>query len=278
MRIHSFLGAAAALTLSLGTLVARADNNPCGNFTFANLVNGDCTIEVSGGCSAQCQPINFEVGCTGGCTATATTSCTGDCTTQCVAQCINNPGQLHCFEGCHAECDGKVTNQCMMMSGSSDCVSQAKAQCDIHCKSTCNVDLDTSCNEHCTKCCNGGCTTQANFACDYKCFADLKGGCDIQCSDPKGAIFCKGQYVHASDIDACITYMATQGLKLEASAGVTCGIHGCDGFAKAAAGLCSASGVDPVGTGLGGAGIAALGLAIVSAPLRRRTRAKKNAK
>jgi hypothetical protein len=57
----------------------------------------------------------------------------------------------------------------------------------------------SDCKEHCTKCCFGSCQTLKNFKCDFDCFAELKGGCDVQCSAPEGALFCNDQYFYASD-------------------------------------------------------------------------------
>src|SRR5262245_11916871 len=74
----SLLAMPIALTLLSGpTPEARADDggvsadagpNPCGNFDFSGGLN--CKIEVSGGCSIQCTPLQFEASCTGQCTAT----------------------------------------------------------------------------------------------------------------------------------------------------------------------------------------------------------------
>lgn len=264
----------AALPLSLAAGSAFAAD-PCGKFDFADAASFSCKIEVKGGCSAQCTPLSFEAGCTGGCTATATMSCTGTCGTQCVASC--DPTKLDCYAGCHAECDEPVKQQCVASHPNDDCVTQAVAQCDIHCNAQCDVATDTNCAEHCQTCCNGGCTTQANFDCDYSCFAELKGGCDVQCSEPDGALFCNGQYVHASDIDACITYLADKGVTVDVSArgSVTCDLNGCDGEGSAAAGICSVSNPGIESAAAGGASLAVLGLALGLGARRRRRSDKK---
>ncbi|MBM4360443.1 MAG: hypothetical protein FJ096_20240 [Deltaproteobacteria bacterium] len=57
-RALSTLGVAAALALTAAP--ALAQDSPCGNFDFSGGL--DCKLEVSGGCTAQCQPINFVVG------------------------------------------------------------------------------------------------------------------------------------------------------------------------------------------------------------------------
>jgi hypothetical protein len=123
----------------------------------------------------------------------------------------------------------------------------------------------------CHTCCDGSCSAQINFSCDFQCFADVRGGCDVQCQQPSGAIFCNGQYVHASDVEACITYLATQGITVDVSArgSLQCGPNGCTGKASG----CAVSEV--VGdVGSGGLGLAALtvGSALVRSVRRRKDR------
>jgi MYXO-CTERM domain-containing protein len=215
---------------------AAAQEDPCGNFDFS--AGLDCRIEVEGGCTADCTPMKLEAGCTGQCTASAETQCVDDCGTTCIAMC--NPAELDCFVGCHGECDEPVMDQCEQARPGEDCAETARAQCDIHCQEACAVPPN-DCQEHCTKCCTGSCTTTVNFDCNLDCFAELQGGCEVQCQQPAGAIFCNGQYVHASDIEECITYLAEQGIQVDVSARgeVTCDLSGCEGSGSASG--CSAA-------------------------------------
>lgn len=221
---------------------AAAAQTPCGNFDFSSGIS--CKIEVEGGCSAKCEPLNLKAGCKGQCVSPPTPGCTDSCGTQCVAMC--NPALLNCFEGCHSECDQPTIDVCTAEQPNADCVAYAKAQCDNHCEESCAVPPD-NCQEHCNACCSGGCSSLANFSCDFDCFFDLKGGCDVQCQQPAGAIFCNGQYVGADDIEACISYLATQGITVDVSARVSgelqCGLSGCEGVGEGdvKAGLCSLS-------------------------------------
>jgi MYXO-CTERM domain-containing protein len=266
--------AALALALVCVPTAAQADDagtNPCGTFDFsAGLA---CKIEVSGGCMADCTSLKLEASCSGHCGVTADTTCTNDCGTQCVAMC--DPAHLDCFAGCHSECDQPAIDECNSKHPGDDCVNQGKSQCDVHCKDACGVPAD-NCQEHCNRCCTGSCTTQINFDCDYSCFAEVKGGCTVQCQQPSGAIFCNGQYVHASDVEACITYLATQGITVDASASaaVTCDLTGCHGSSstdgpggKSSAG-CSAA--PDSGTGSNAGAIFALGAIGLAASRRRR--------
>jgi hypothetical protein len=261
------IAGAAALSLSLVAVPANAgDEGPCGNFDFSGGLS--CKIEVSGGCKASCTPFKFEVGCTGVCTAKPQPACVDTCGEACIKEC--DPALLDCFEGCHNECDAPVMEECKSKGGT-DCSNTAKAQCDIHCKDSCKVP-PSDCQEHCESCCTGGCTTQVNYDCNYDCFADLQGGCEAQCEAPSGAIFCNGQYVNASDITACVTYLLEKGLTVDASASLSCDLSGCKGDAGIGLGGCSTSSADPIGTGLGLAGFGAtvVGLAVASVRRRRK--------
>jgi hypothetical protein len=238
--------------------------NPCGRFDFQSGIS--CQIKVSGGCSADCSPLNFEAACTGGCSGTATTMCVDDCGIQCVAMC--DPAALDCFAGCHGECDEPTVTECKQKHPNDDCAATAKAQCDVHCKDSCAIP-PSDCSEHCNKCCTGSCTTQVNFDCDFSCFVDVQGGCDVQCQKPEGAIFCNGQYVHASDVEACIAYLAQQGISVDASArgSLTCDLAGCHEAGSTSTKGCSASAAR---TGAGGMGAIAVVLAALLASRRRR--------
>jgi hypothetical protein len=192
---------------------ARADG-PCGTFDLSGSL--DCKVKVQADCQASCGVDKLEASCDGHCNATADTKCTkDDCGTQCIAQC--DPAALDCFAGCHAECDQPAIDLCKQKHPDADCVSQGKAQCDIHCKDNCKVP-DTTCEEHCNKCCLGSCQVQANFDCDFSCSVDVKAHCSAHCTQPSGGIFCNGQFVDATDVQQCITYLATKGIKVDISA------------------------------------------------------------
>jgi hypothetical protein len=258
--------AVAALPLSLAAQPARADN-PCGKFEFTGDIS--CKIEVSGGCTADCTPLKLEAGCSGSCSGTAQQTCTGNCGAMCVAQC--DPMALDCFAGCHTECDQPVIDECKKKHPDADCVNVATAQCDTHCKDACAVPQN-NCEDHCNACCGGACTTQVNFDCDFDCYAKLQGGCQVQCDEPSGALFCNGQYIGASDVEACISYLATQGIKVDVSAKATatCDLSGCHGDGGISGCAAAPSGVGGFGGGL--ASMSLLGLVIGIASERRRRR------
>lgn len=252
---------------------AQAGPEACGKFDFTKNALG-CTIEVKASCRADCSSLKFTAACEGGCNATVTTTCTGSCETQCLAMC--DPGHLDCVAGCHGECDQPFMAECQARYPDRDCVTDAKSSCGMHCKQACGVTV-SDCLAHCQECCHGACTSTVNMDCDMKCFAEVQGGCEAQCEAPTGALFCNGQYVHASDVNACIQYLSTQGISVdvEARGQVTCDLSGCHGAGSASAGGlgCSASPGQGSPFTFGTVALGALGVGIASA---RRRQGKKN--
>jgi hypothetical protein len=274
MKLSSLLiSVLSAAPFVLSAASARADG-ACGKFDFSKGV--DCRVEVSGGCKADCTPLKFEASCSGGCTVTANATCVDTCGATCVAQC--DPAKLDCFAGCHTECDQPTIDTCKKNQPNADCTNVAKAQCDMHCNAACEVPQN-NCTEHCHACCTGSCDTQINFDCDYQCFAKLEGGCNVQCEDPKGALFCNGQYIAASDVDACIQELQNKGIAVDVSARgtVTCDVSGCKSAGSANGVACAASPLGPAESDVGTWGLAAFGVALGFAVERRRrqNRAKK---
>lgn len=256
------------LGLPLFLLAAPASaGDACGKFDFAQGV--DCRVEVSGGCKAQCTPIQFEAGCSGGCNADVSTVCTGSCETTCLQQC--DPAHLDCVAGCHTECDQPCIDQCNADHPGEDCVSTCKSSCSMHCSSACGV-TPSDCLSHCKECCHGACSTSINLECDIGCFAKLEGGCTAQCEAPSGALFCNGQYIGASDVDACIDQLSKQGIavNVEARGKVTCGLNGCTGTGSSSLG-CSASPAQGQGSPLA-PGAIALAVAAIAVSVSRRRR------
>jgi MYXO-CTERM domain-containing protein len=47
----------------------------------------------------------------------------------------------------------------------------------------------------------------ANFDCSLDCKAEMQGGCEIDCEEPGGALFCDGQYIAIQDVPACVAYL-----------------------------------------------------------------------
>lgn len=225
---------------------AHADLSACGNINVT--ADEQCKLVTSGGCTAQCTPINFqaacsaqlEVSCEGQCTAQASASCTGACDLSgCEASCSADPGNFSCSADCETNMDAQCQAQCSSSSDQAQCVASCKATISAQCDASCSgTPPSASCQAQCQASCSGSCTAQANLDCQVNCqssgFAScqtsLTGGCQAQCSQPKGALFCNGQYVDAgNNLQNCLNALSNLGISVQGSAscsGNTCQAQG----------------------------------------------------
>lgn len=267
-----FVGALAAPVLLLSS-TALAQNNPCGAFDFSQGMS--CEILVEGGCTAECEPINFVATCEASCTASADVSCTGGCSVDCEAACTLDPGSFDCQADCEASCSDDCDQQCALRDDADDCKSICGGACTSRCHAKCDVVAPSAdCTAKCQASCDASCTASANVNCQADCSASISGGCTAQCTEPTGAIFCNGQYVDAEDVDQCIAFLASNfNIEVDVSGRVTCDETGCTGELTANCGICS------VGSNSNTPENAALafgvGLLGVSAAFARRRRSSK---
>ncbi|UQA63619.1 hypothetical protein E8A73_011345 [Polyangium aurulentum] len=192
----------------------------CGNIEVR--AEAQCEMVVSGGCTAQCTPINFQaqcsadlyLGCEGQCTGSASLQCTGSCQAGCEAECQVDPGSFECAASCRADCRAGCDAECAANPDGGRCKASCESTCGGSCDANCQVTGPSAdCKAQCQACCSGSCEAEANFDCQISCQAKgyvdceakLTGGCEAQCQKPEGALFCDGQYVDARDqLDKCV--------------------------------------------------------------------------
>jgi hypothetical protein len=217
----SALVTAAAMAVSAPAEARSID--ACGNIEFR--AEAQCEMVVSGGCTAQCEPVRFQaqcsadlyVGCDGQCTANASLTCTSSCQGSCEAECNVNPPAFECAASCRADCGASCDAQCAANPNGGRCKASCEASCGGECDASCSgTSGSADCKAQCQACCSGSCEAEANFDCQIqcqatgyaKCEADLTGGCQAQCTKPEGALFCDGQYVDARDqLDECVNQL-----------------------------------------------------------------------
>ncbi|HVU05749.1 MAG TPA: hypothetical protein VHE30_28565 [Polyangiaceae bacterium] len=213
-----FLALCGALAAASFTVPAHAGFADCGNINVS--AEAKCKAEVSGGCTAQCTPVHFQLACAGQLEATCATtcselpsvSCTGSCEADCDTQCNVNPGSFDCEGSCTGKCEGTCAAKCSGSASAGGGSADAQAKCEASCKATCGGECHASCtgtpptadcSGKCKASCSGSCKADLNMDCQTncqadgyaKCETDLEGGCTAQCSQPEGAVFCDGQYV-----------------------------------------------------------------------------------
>jgi hypothetical protein len=285
----TFFAAVAASTM--GALVAFLPAtahatvlSACGNIDLSG--DETCTFETSGGCQAQCTPVNVDVSCSaqleascsGGCTGSIDANCSATCVSSCTGGC--SAGNFSCSGSCEADCSGHCQSQCSSDAHQDECTASCKETCGAHCDASCSGQPPSCTPVTCQAACQGSCQAQANFSCDItcqemgyaSCQSTVTGGCNAQCSQPQGALFCNGQYVNvdATQLQDCENQLQSL-LNIQVSAAASCSGSTCTGQAAASCGQI-APGAMPMSEGFLAVG---LGAGIIGAVRRRVKKAKK---
>ncbi len=221
--------------------LAHAGVDACGDIDIE--ADAQCEL-VAEGCDVQCTPVTVEaacaaglqVECSGACGLSAEVECTNDCRADCEAYCRVDPGSFDCNANCRGDCDASCLAACD--PNDSECEASCSANCSAECDASCSlVAPDADCVAQCESCCDGSCTAEVNLSCQLDCQADAfaecsvqtRGGCEADCSEASGALFCDGRYVdHGNNLDDCID--ALRGLldgEIEGSAELSCGEGEC---------------------------------------------------
>jgi hypothetical protein len=283
--IFASLLTAAALTF-FGAPDARADLSSCGDLDIGG--NAKCELDTSGGCTARCTPISvvascsaqLQTSCSGSCSVTADANCTGSCQTSCEGTCNANPGTYDCEGDCTGTCEADCSGKCSASSesGNANCTEECKANCGGSCHAKCSgTPPSATCTARCQSSCSGSCTAEVNASCNIdcqakgeaSCEATVTGGCKAQCTQPKGALFCDGQFVNASNLDDCVSSLVDLlHIQVSGSASSECDGGECSAEAQGqASASCSAapnagSNESPIGGSTLFAGVGLLGIAV----------------
>lgn len=281
MRLSTLLLATSALAAPfLVTQAAQATVvDSCGSLDFSG--SASCTLEVEGGCTAQCTPVSFtaqcsvdlQASCDGECQATLP-SCTTECQGGCVADCEADV-EWNCEASCSADCEGSCDSACAEEADQTKCQASCKATCSAECSGSCDgATGNANCEASCNGCCTGSCNGEARLDCQISCQAEgyagcetrLQGGCEAKCSEPEGALFCDGQFVDVSNLDQCVADLkALLNIKVTGYAEAECEGNECT--AEAGGSVSCAMGAFPGG---GEGALSLLGLAGVVALMRRK--------
>lgn len=258
---------AAPLLLIASTASAAPGKEACANLELVG--SGKCVLEVSGGCTAKCTPVSFDLACDGQCGVSAEVSCSTQCSVDCNAECAVNPGSFDCTAECGASCTADCDASCGGSSDRDHCRASCKGRCDTSCGAKCSATPPSAtCKAKCDASCTGSCDVKAQVDCHVDCEAKLKGGCETQCSEPKGALFCDGQYVDAANIDDCLAYLATININVDASGSAECNNGNCTAEGEASIG-CSTQPVGSAPLDVGAIATAVVGLGFVVSRRRR---------
>ncbi len=258
-----FLGLVAA-PLLLVSSSAFASGSPCA--TACNFVAepSQCSLELEGGCQAQCTPLSLVAECDGNCNAMVDVSCQASCEGDCMTKCSVDPGSFSCSGQCDSDCEASCTSGCSDSACETDCQADCSNRCDVQCDAT---PPSASCETQCQASCTGSCTGSAYIDCHASCVVQEQGGCTAACEEPGVAIFCDGQFVTASEAASCVSCLEDNGFSASVSA--TCTGTQCVGSAS----VCSASpaiGASQERWGVFGITSLVVGLGLITSRRRRR--------
>ena len=250
------LAAVAATLCFAAPRLAHAGLEACNNIEVK--ASAQCKVETQGGCTAQCTPLKFEAACAakletqcdGECNLTASADCTTSCKGTCEGTCQTNPGSLDCSANCKGTCEGNCSGKCSAAANKGECEASCKATCSGSCDAKCEgTPPSATCQAKCEASCSGSCEAKANLDCQINCQSKgyasckstLEGGCKTQCTQPKGALFCDGQYVDTgNNLENCIAALnAYLNVKVDASGSAACAGNTCEAEGKASASCAS---------------------------------------
>ena len=255
------LALASPVLLVASTASATPSLASCGNINVT--ASASCTVVTSGGCKAQCVPINFTAACDGKCTGAIDAGCSGTCKGSCSAECTANPGTFDCEGTCTSDCSGDCTASCSSKSNAADCEAYCKGDCSTSCKGKCSgTPPSATCDARCEAKCSGECYVKSNLDCSLSCSADLTGGCTVQCDEPKGALFCDGQYVDTgNNLDDCVSYLQST-LNIKVSGYASCSGDSCKAGGTISCAVADVTQSPPWSAGAVGGAVVGLGLLV----------------
>ncbi|WP_434417975.1 hypothetical protein [Nannocystis pusilla] len=216
------IGASMAL-LALVALprTARADLEACGGiFLFAE---AQCKFVPTEECMTSCEPVAMETACAsrlyteceGECTASFEVECVGSCETSCSSQCeadAETEDPPNAMGVCMSTCQQACNDECAGAEHQGECRSACAHTCGESCEPRCgDLDDEVACDTKCSAVCEGSCEASARSECQISCqstrFSECKTEvvdvCSESCTQTGGAIFCDGQFLASSDLQAC---------------------------------------------------------------------------
>ena len=98
------------------------------------------------------------------------------------------------------------------------CQKSCAHDCNVQCESSSSSDQTTDCETKCLSVIESQCKEEVNRDCVLSCQTDNYESCQTEtvntcnttCKDKGGAIFCDGQYIGASNLQACADQLATE--------------------------------------------------------------------
>ncbi|HYQ30296.1 MAG TPA: hypothetical protein VER04_23860 [Polyangiaceae bacterium] len=287
VRITSALSSIALLSSVLFVpQVAHAKAlDQCGGVYLS--VDSHCEFKPIQECETTCSTTSVEQVCAQktyetcgkSCTVTDITSCKKSRSESCSKECetiSSKSSHEVCVSECSDSCTSKAISDNHFHGDHGKCQHSCEHDCNAQCESSSTSDQTTDCETKCTSVVENECTEEVNRDCvltcqteNYEdCQTETVNTCNTTCKDKGGALFCDGQFIGASDLQACADQLASEfSFDIDVTAHVTATVTDKNDGSKAST-KCSFA---PPTRGQGG--VAVLGaLAVLGAVLGRRRR------
>ena len=228
-RIRSIVSASVLLlgsSLLPSTAHAKALDK-CGSIFLS--ASSSCEFKPTQDCTSTCATTSVEQvcaqktfsTCSANCTATDTTTCTQTHSQSCATECDTIAAKSS-HEVCTSECSNNCTQGAVSkgnFGGDQDkCSRNCGHDCNSRCDSCSTTDQSTDCTTKCMSVVQNECMEEVTRDCVLSCQTDnyttcqtdTVNTCTTTCHDKGGAIFCDGQFIEASDLQACADQLATE--------------------------------------------------------------------
>jgi MYXO-CTERM domain-containing protein len=229
LRIPSaFTASALLLGLSLlpSTAHAKALDRCGGVFLSAS---SSCEFKPIQECMTTCAVTSVEQVCAqktfsmcnASCTLSDVTTCTQTRSDACTKQCetiSTKSSHEVCTTECTDNCTAHAVSKGKFGGDTNRCHNSCLHDCNVRCDTCSTTDQSTDCTTKCMSVVQNECTEEVTRDCVLTCQTDnyttcqteTVNTCNTTCQNKGGALFCDGQFIEASDLQACADQLAAE--------------------------------------------------------------------
>jgi len=223
--------AVSAIALSAGLLVPQLAHakalDQCGGVYLS--LDSHCEFKPIQQCETTCSTTSVEQVCAQktyemcgqSCTVTDITSCQKTRSDSCSKECetiSSKSSREVCVSECSDDCTNDAVSNNHFHGDHGKCRKSCEHDCNARCDSSSTSDQSSECETKCQTIVENECTEQVNRDCVLSCQTDSYEDCQTEtvntcnttCKDKGGALFCDGQYIAASDLQACADQLASE--------------------------------------------------------------------
>jgi hypothetical protein len=174
-------------TTSVEQVCAQKTYEMCGQSCTVSDVTS-CKQTHTESCSKECETIS---------TKSSRDVCVSECSDNCTSSAVSN----NHFGGDHGRCQKNCAHDCNVQ-----CESSSSSDQSTDCETKCLSVVENQCKEEVNRECVLSCQTDNYESCQ----TETVNTCNTTCKDKGGALFCDGQYIGASDLQACADQLASE--------------------------------------------------------------------